>query len=195
MSLSLRSPVLTLVWLATAAFGNEAIVVNSKLLSDEELAALRSLARSYHTWVLPGRYWYDSRTGLWGYEGQPAAGSILPGLRIGGALSANASGGNTRVFVNGRELHRLEVQLISRCTVVRPGRYWLDAYGNGGYEGQPPSFNLIALCRQNAPHPAGRQGNRGWYGSVGGDGSMVGAIFSGGTGVTCGPDGGCVYSR
>ncbi|MCU0228143.1 MAG: hypothetical protein MUF01_10935 [Bryobacterales bacterium] len=46
---------------------------------------------------------------------------------------------------------------------------------------------------QNGSRALGRPGNRGWYGSVSGGGGTVGAIFSDGTGVTCGPDGGCIY--
>jgi hypothetical protein len=86
------------------------------------------------------------------------------------------------------------VQALSRCTTVQRGRFWFDAQGNGGYEGQPTTFNLIYLCRSNRGSLNGTPGNRGWYGSVSGDGSMVGAIFSDGTGVTCGPDGGCMFS-
>lgn len=169
------------------------VVVNGKELTPTELRHVRELGQRYKVKVLPGRYWYDAQSGLWGYEGKPAMGAILPNLRLGGSLSPRASSGNTGVFVNGRELHSVDIQAVSRCTVVNRGRYWMDAFGNGGYEGQPASWNLVQLCRQNAPRLLGKPGNRGWYGSVSGDGQMVGAVFSDGTGVTCGPDGGCVY--
>ena len=73
-----------------------------------------------------------------------------------------------------------------------PGRYWLDGYGNGGLEGGPMLFNLSQLCAN-----ARRQRGDRWYGSVTGDGTTTGAMFRNSdgsiTGVTCGPDGGCIY--
>lgn len=169
------------------------LIVNGKQLTEAELRQVHDLGRKYHVKVIPGRYWYDAKSGLWGYEGQPAMGAILPNLKLGGPLSPRASNGNTGVFVNGRELHTADVQTVRRCTTVNRGRYWMDAYGNGGFEGQPAAWNLVQLCRQNAPRLLGSPGNRGWYGSVSGNGQMVGAVFSDGTGVTCGPDGGCIY--
>jgi hypothetical protein len=79
-------------------------------------------------------------------EGGPAAGQILPGLSLGGPLQADASRGDTGVFLNGRELHAMDVAVLQRCVAVAPGRYWLAANGVGGYEHAPPSFNLTALC-------------------------------------------------
>jgi hypothetical protein len=70
-------------------------------------------------------------------------------------MRADASRGNTRVVVNGRELHARDVQALQRCTPVMPGRYWVEASGIGGYEGGPPSFNLAALC---AAAGGGRRG-------------------------------------
>lgn len=38
---------------------------------------------------------------------------------------------------------------------VRPGRYWLDAYGNAGFEGGPPLVNLAqARARGNDGYAA-----------------------------------------
>ena len=111
-----------------------------------DAATLQQFEMMYRVPIQPGRYWYDAFSGVWGLEGGPAAGQIHPGLRLGGPLRADASKGNTRVFVNGRELHRLDVAALSRCTQVVQGRYWVRADGIGGYEGFPPSFNLAALC-------------------------------------------------
>jgi hypothetical protein len=183
--------------LATMGFAQPpAVVINGRHLSAQERQLIARLEQAYQARVMPGRYWYDPLSGLWGYEGGPAAGAILPGLPLGGPLSARASNGNSGVFVNGRELHRLEVLSVSRCTSVQRGRYWMDAQGNGGWEGQPATFNLVALCRstQQRSRLNGTPGNRGWYGHTSGDGTMVGSVFSDGTGVTCGPDGGCIFS-
>ncbi|HEX6363779.1 MAG TPA: hypothetical protein VFZ93_12530, partial [Albitalea sp.] len=75
-----------------------------------------------------------------------AAGQIHPGLRIGGPMWRGASNGSTGVVVNGRELHRLDVAALQRCTPVIPGRYWVLANGVGGPENGPATFNLAALC-------------------------------------------------
>jgi hypothetical protein len=175
---------------APAATGR-AIVVNGQALDAEGLAVIASLEAQYGVQVSDGRYWYDAQVGLWGREGEGTSGLIAPGLPLGGSLRPDASGGGTSVFVNGRELHPLEVGYLSRCFAVPPGRYWLNAQGIAGVEGGPPELDIVAACRTAAQeHGAGGDP---WYGSVIGDGNVVGAIF-GDTGVTCGPDGGCLFS-
>ena len=185
-----------LVWLACAggAIAQEqtAFVVNGKALSADEVDYLNKLARQYGAEAIPGRYWYDRSSGLYGLEGQPTAGQILANLPIGGDLPADASRGDSQVWVNGRRLPNAEVQYLSQCTQVLPGRYWLDAMGNGGVEGGPWAFNIVQLCKQSRA-----SSYRSKYGSVLSDGTTSGAIFRspGGElyGVTCGPDGGCIY--
>ena len=185
-----------LAWIGCAILGqaqpDDELIVNGRALTPAESRVVHRLAQQYHWNALSGRYWYDSRSGLYGYAGQPPLGVIQAGLHIGGRLSARASNGTSGVYVNGRELTLVEVQRVSRCTVVRPGSYWVNADGTGGIVGQPASFNLVTLCRRGG---VGTPGNRGWYGHVSGGGGTVGAIFSDGTGVTCGPDGGCIYSK
>ena len=106
----------------------------------------RAIEQAYGVPIRPGRYWYDKVSGAWGAEGGPVLGQIHPNLQLGPPLRANASNGNTRVFVNGRELHTMDVAALRRCTPVMPGRYWVLANGVGGYEGGPPFFNLATLC-------------------------------------------------
>ena len=131
------------------------VFVNGVRLDDATIGALED---AYGVDVTPARYWYDPVSGVWGLEGGPGLGQIHPGLRLGGPLRANASNGDTGVFVNGRQLHRLDVAALLRCTPVYPGRYWIAANGVGGYEGGPPMFNLAVLCA-NAARAAG--GGRG----------------------------------
>ncbi len=77
---------------------------------------------------------------------------LPPGLTLGGPVPADASGGGqgalTGVFINGRELHPLDVvglqQLIGQ---VWPGRWWVDAQGNYGLENGPALGNLALLAR------------------------------------------------
>jgi hypothetical protein len=84
--------------------------------------------------VPPWDYWYDPVSGLWGLQGQPYAGQIAAGLQLGGPLRADASGGQTQVYVNGRALHPNEIAALGN---PYPGRYWLDASGRYGNEGGP----------------------------------------------------------
>lgn len=129
-----------------AAAQERAVIINQTRLDD---ATVQALEQAYQVQVLDGRYWYDARSGAWGYEGGPVAGLILPGLDLGGPLRADASGGTTSVFVNGRELHVQDVLALQQLVgVVLPGRYWLDAYGNVGYEGGPALLNLAVLAQQ-----------------------------------------------
>ena len=120
-----------------------AVLVNGVALSANTVMALE---RMYRVPVQNGRYWYDPRSGVWGFEGGPALGQMQPGLALGGPLHADASHGTTGVFVNGRQLHLLDVLALQRCTVVVRGRYWVDARGIGGYEGGPALFSLAQLC-------------------------------------------------
>jgi hypothetical protein len=124
--------------------GEDRVIVNGAALARE---TVRALERAYRVPIAPGRYWYDAVSGAWGQEGGPIAGQMLPGLKLGGALRANASRGTSGVFINGRELTPAEVAgLAQACrTQVARGRYWVNAQGVGGIEGGPPSFNL-ALC-------------------------------------------------
>jgi hypothetical protein len=142
-----RHSLLAFVWLgvATSAFAQPtAVIVNGVALSRETLGALQRL---YPVPIQPGRYWYDEVSGVYGIEGQPVAGQMSPGLRLGGRLRADASRGTSGVFVNGRQLTNGEKVYIERAcrTPVAAGRYFVNALGVGGIEGGPASFNL-ALC-------------------------------------------------
>jgi hypothetical protein len=79
----------------------------------------------------------------------------MPGISVGGPLRADSSGGNTNVFINGRELHFLDVLGLQQLGPVLPGRYWVDAYWNCGYEGGPALFNLAQLMQVRS---SGNQG-------------------------------------
>jgi hypothetical protein len=163
---SLRHLFVVLAWLAlnlvptvhAQPYGS--IVVNGVALDAATVAALE---QAYRTRLLPGSYWYDSRSGLWGDEPGPSKGQIAPGLRLGGPLSPRASVGRmagvTGVYVNGRELHPQELAYLERLYGdVRRARYWLDARGIGGYEGGPARFDLRqrAIALQGGPGYVGR---------------------------------------
>ena len=154
-----------------AAEGETQIIVNAVPLTIE---TVQTLQRIYPVPIQPGRYWYDAFSGAWGQEGGPIAGQMMPGLRLGGPMRADASRGTSGVYINGRQLTLGEKAYLEQScqTPVRPARYWVNAYGIGGFEGAPPSFNL-ALCPG-----AGGQSRGG-----GGGGSS--------TRTFCDPDGSC----
>ncbi|MCZ6818109.1 MAG: DUF4412 domain-containing protein [Calditrichaeota bacterium] len=117
------------------------VFINGKRL---QAATLQALERLYGVRVRDGHYWYDRTAGLWGLEGGPAAGRMQPGHDLGGPLPPDASRSHTGVFINGRQIHILELQALSQMFGwVRPGRYWLNAQGIGGHEGGPAQFNLM----------------------------------------------------
>lgn len=132
---------------------SRAVFINGEQLSAETLTALQI---AYRTTIPGGRYWYDIYSGLWGREGQPAAGQIQAGLDLGGPLDEDASAGDTPVLVNGRRLTRSEVsQVMQLVGPFLPGRYWLDAQGNVGFEGGPALVNLVAASRSRAQASGG----------------------------------------
>lgn len=151
---------------------NRAVTVNGVPLGDATLTALES---AYQTRLPDGRYWYDPVSGLWGVVGGPSTGQILPGLDFGAPLPADASigtGPRTGVFVNGRELHPLEVAALWRAFgSVFPGRYWLAPSGIGGVEGGPPLFDLRAAAPGNGGASGAGYLDRGAFGSMGSDGN------------------------
>jgi hypothetical protein len=147
------------------------VVVNGVELDARSIAVLES---SYRTRLVPGHYWYDRRSGLWGLEGGPSQGQIVPGLALGGALhpraSVGRSAGVTGVFVNGREIHPRELGYLQGLYgPMRPARFWLDARGIGGYEGGPAQFDLRAQAMKQQ-RQAGYT-RRGSFGNTGSDGT------------------------
>lgn len=140
------------------------VVINGTTLSAEQISEFQAI---YGIDPVPGNYWYDSRSGLYGVIGQPAYGALYAGHDLG-ELRRNASRGDTNVILNGRELPLSEWAAFSQILGywIQPGSYWLDQYGNAGYEGSPvPIVNLYTAAQQNS------------YGSAGGGGSGGGDNF------------------
>lgn len=146
------------------------VTVNRVRLTDQQVKAFE---QRWRIQVNDGKYWYDRVSGAWGMDGGPTAGWIMPGLELGGPLPADASGGTTGVFINGRELHAMDVAALMRIGPVYRGRWWVDAQGTFGLEGGPPMGNLWLLAQQR-----GMQAGQAWshYSKdgnsfVGGDGN------------------------
>ena len=127
------------------------ITFNGKSLTAEQETRLATVERQYGVRLPDRDYWYDNRSGAAGLWHGPTLGALPAGLELGGPMPANCSGRGTGVFVNGRELHPSDVLTLTQFTLLAPGRYWVDAIGNFGFEGQPALANLIALARESKP--------------------------------------------
>lgn len=120
------------------------VSINNKKLTADEVAQLTRAVGP----VPPGRYWYDSRSGLWGRWGQGAAGRLQPGVPAA-PMPADCSNGRTGVFVNGRQITQQELMFLTKLVgSLPPGRYFIDANGGAGREGGPPQVNLFMVARQ-----------------------------------------------
>lgn len=141
------------------------VFINDRALMDEQL---QQLEQNYRTPIRDGSYWYDRKTGAWGFPGGPTSGFVHPDLDIGGALRADASHGDTGVFINGRELHRIDVQGLRRLGPVLQGRWWMDAAGNFGAE-HGPWLGNIWLAARSIGALDGAHGGSAWvaYGKYG----------------------------
>lgn len=155
------------------------VFVNEKELTREQTAAL---VQMYGAAPPPGHYWYDPRSGLYGYWGREAAGYIRTGHDFG-ALSPQASNGNTGVFINGREINMTEAGFFQTLFgVVYQGHFWLDGNtGNMGVDGNPtPLANLVQAMQRAQGSGSGEYHWRdGSGGVVGGEGNCTFAAIPG----------------
>lgn len=63
--------------------------------------------------VEPGSYWYDYRAGFWGVMGRECIGIIPPFIReFNYPMASSCASGDSGVFVNGRELHQRDLDLL-----------------------------------------------------------------------------------
>lgn len=127
------------------SISSHSVIINGRRLSDQDV---KTLTQTFRVQVRDGNYWYDRMTGAWGLQGGPTAGFIVAGLNLGGPMREDASHGDTGVFINGRQLHRVDVARLMQIGPVYQGRYWMDAHGNIGLEGQPAILNLWAAAAQ-----------------------------------------------
>lgn len=146
------------------------VTVNGVALTDDAIAQCQMSGVR----LAPGSFWYDPLCGAWGFSGGPCAGFVQAGLTVGGPLAASASGGGsgllTGVFINGRELHPTDVHGLQQLGPVYLGRYWVDAQGNFGFEGQPAAGNLVVAAQMRWKQSGGAYQKQTQGGYIGGDG-------------------------
>lgn len=124
-----------------------ATVVNGRSLTEQQKRAFTTL---YHFPPLPGRFWYDARSGLWGVWGREPAGFLLPGHNFG-TLPREASNGHSGIFINGREINDLEAAfIVNLFGAAYPGRWWLLANGYFGVEGSPLAVGNLGVALRRA---------------------------------------------
>lgn len=86
------------------------VFVNGQPIPDRVVKKAEKLAGPIH----PGEYWYDSRAGFWGVMGQPCLGIIPPYIpEFNYRIPEKCAAGNTSVYVNGRELHQGDLDLLA----------------------------------------------------------------------------------
>lgn len=90
---------------------NDDVTINEHRMPNEMIKKAEEVAGPIH----PGQYWYDYRAGFWGLMGGPCLGIIPPGIKeFNHPMPEKCAGGNTGIYVNGRELNQKDLNLLKR---------------------------------------------------------------------------------
>ncbi|KAL6182324.1 hypothetical protein ACLB2K_043747 [Fragaria x ananassa] len=86
------------------------VLINGQPIPDHLIRKAEKLAGT----IQPGDYWYDFRAGFWGVMDHPCLGIIPPFIEeFSYPMPTNCGAGNTGVYVNGRELHQRDLDLLA----------------------------------------------------------------------------------
>ncbi|KAI4378033.1 hypothetical protein MLD38_015576 [Melastoma candidum] len=102
--------------------------INGHLIPDRSIKKAEKLAGP----IQAGKYWYDFRAGFWGVMGGPCLGIIPPYIQeFNYPMKENCAGGDTGVFVNGRELHGKDLDLLATrgLPIDRERSYMIEISG------------------------------------------------------------------
>lgn len=144
------------------------VIVNGRPLTRMQAVMLQTL---YGAVPPPGRHWYEPGSGLYGLEGREASGFVRPNHTFA-PLQADASGGDTNIFLNGRELNRAGATF---CRAILgegfgQGRWWLTGTGLVGVEGDRTPLATVAPALTAIVHQqmqsAGASGDHFWSGRL-----------------------------
>ena len=137
------------------------IKINDYVLTQEDVSHIKKI---YGVDPLPGFYWYDTRSGVFGLIGGPAAGVMYPG-HLFGTLSSTASNGRSGVFINGRQMQQSEAVVLARLFGYPqpiPGKYWLDANGDLGILGYALPFGNVYFAISQSQVSRNTSGSNFW---------------------------------
>lgn len=103
--------------------GRSRVFINGFPIPDRAVRKAEKLAGA----IYPGDYWYDYRAGFWGVVGQPCLGMIPPYIpEFNYPMPKKCGGGNTGIYINGRELHQKDLDLlVSRGLSDSPERSYI----------------------------------------------------------------------
>jgi hypothetical protein len=138
----------------STSYESRALSFNGQPLRPEQYGAAAQLEGNRGVPLPDGDYWYDSASGALGHWQGHTLEFVTAGLDLG-PMPAHASGTGTNIFLNGREVHPIDVQRLSELVGrdVPLGRYWMDAEGNAGPEGGGALLNLFAELEQRGGVP------------------------------------------
>ncbi|MBW2481584.1 MAG: hypothetical protein JRF38_16475, partial [Deltaproteobacteria bacterium] len=99
----------------------------------------------------------------------------MAGLDLPGPMPSDISGGDTGIFINGREIHPMDqLGLQQLFDITYRGRYWLDDRGNLGVEGGPALVNIVAAIQAAQSRQSGGSTTHGYGSASGARGTLAG---------------------